>query len=81
MTVRQRKRKSEGEEVDERSSEDEGVRGEALVGLSQPYLGCGWFLEKKGASELLSDLICFHNIYNHQGPASEWKTVLKKVNL
>lgn len=76
MTVRQRKRKSKGEEVDERSSEDEGVRGEALVGLSQPYLGCGWFFEKKGASELLSDLI-----YNHQGPASEWKTVLKKVNL
>lgn len=30
---------------------------------------------------MLSDLICFHNAYNHQGPASEWKTVLKKLNL
>lgn len=34
-------------EVDERSSEDEGVKGGALVGLSQPYLGCGWFFGKK----------------------------------
>lgn len=42
VTVRQRKRRIKGE-VDERSSEDEGVRGEALSGLSQPYLGCGWF--------------------------------------
>lgn len=36
-----------GGEEDERSSEDEGVKGGALVGLSQPYLGCGWFLEKQ----------------------------------
>lgn len=42
-----RGKKSKGREVDERSSEDEGVKGGALVGLSQPYLGCGWFLEKK----------------------------------
>lgn len=36
--------------MDERSSEDEGVRGEALVGLSQPYLGCGGFLGGGGRS-------------------------------
>ena len=47
MTVRQIGKESKGGEVDERSSEDEGVKGGALVGLSQPYLGCGWFLEKK----------------------------------
>lgn len=40
VTVLQRKRRIKGE-VDERSSEDEGVKGEALFGLSQPYLGCG----------------------------------------
>lgn len=69
-------------EVDERSSEDEGVKGGALVGLSQPYLGCGWFFEKKqGASDVRSDLICSHHVYNHQGPASEWKTVIKKGEL
>lgn len=28
--------------MDERSSEDKGVKGGALVGLSEPYLGCGW---------------------------------------
>lgn len=67
--------------MDERSSKDEGVKGGALVGLSQPYLGCGWFLEKKGASDVASDLTCSHSIYNHKGPASKWKTVLKKVNL
>ncbi len=38
--------------MDERSSEDEGVKGGALVGLSQPYLGCGWFLREKGASDV-----------------------------
>lgn len=47
VTVRQRKRRIKGE-VDERSSEDEGVRGEALFGLSQPYLGCGGSERKKG---------------------------------
>lgn len=67
--------------MDEGSSEDEGMKEGALVGLSQPYLGCGWFLREKGASDVPSDLICSHNVYNHKGPASEWKTVLKKVNL
>lgn len=71
--------------MNERSSENEGVKGGALVGLSQPYVGCGWFLakkrRKKRASDVLSDLICPIYVYNHKGPASEWKTVLKKVNL
>lgn len=45
--------------MDEKSSEDEGVRGEALVGLSQPYLGCGGFLEKKRSIRIAvrSDLL------------------------
>lgn len=38
VTVRQRAKESRGErEVDERSSEYEGVKGGALVGLSQSY--------------------------------------------
>lgn len=61
--------------MDERGSED--VKGGVLVGLSQPYLGCGWFLEK-GASDVPSDLICSHIVYNHKGPASEWKNSIKK---
>lgn len=36
--------------------------------------------KKKGASDVTSDLISSYNVY-HRGPASEWKTVLKKVNL
>lgn len=50
MTVRQTEKESKGGEVDERSSKDEGVKGGALIGLSQPYLGCGWLLEKKKRS-------------------------------
>lgn len=46
VTVWRRQRKSKGGEVDERSSKDEDVKGEVHVGLSQPYLGCGWFLKK-----------------------------------
>lgn len=34
--AKEKKGKGAGE-VDEGSSEDEGVKGEALVGLSQPY--------------------------------------------
>lgn len=62
-------------EVDERSSKDQGVKGGALVGLSQPYLGC--VLRKNKEHQMSSDLIFSHKIYNHKGAASEWKTALK----
>lgn len=63
--------------MDERSSEDKGVKGGALVGLSEPYLGCGW-KKRSIRCAVRSDLIISTTA---EGPASEWKTVLKKVNL
>lgn len=48
MTVGQGEKRSKGGgEVNERSSADEGVKGGALVGLSQPYVGCGWQKKRK----------------------------------
>lgn len=83
MTMQQKK-SEKGKEVNERSSEDERMKGGALVGLSQPYLGCGWFLAKNKkrdrASDVRSDLICSH-VYNQKGQPVSGKKSIKKVNL
>lgn len=79
----QQKKSKKGKEVNEKSSEDEGVKGGALVGLSQPYLGCGWFSAKNKKRESIrcavrSDLL---PRLQPKGPASEWEKSIKKVNL
>lgn len=78
----QKKKKSKrGAEVDERSREHEGVKGGALDRLSA--IRRVWLAlrrrrkKKKKEHQMPSDLKCSRHVYNHKGPASEWKTVLK----
>lgn len=74
--------------VNERSCEEEGMKGGALVGLSQPYLGCGWFSAKikkkkkdkrKRVSDMWSDLICSHNVCNQKGQPVSGENEKKKL--
>lgn len=64
--------------MDKRSIEDKGVKGEALVGLSKPYKACGWRKQNKS----IRCAIRFDpHVYNHKGPASEWKNSIQKGEL
>lgn len=82
VTVQEKKKEKKSRRRGWGSSEDEGVKGGVLVIIAILRM---WLVlrkkKKKGASDVAPDLICSHNVYNHQGPASEWKTVLKKMNL
>lgn len=58
-----------------------GREGKSACWVITAILRMWLVLRKKGASDVPSDLTCSHKIYNHKGPASERKTVLKKLNL